>query len=177
MSCERQAPVGARGSRAFECQQAQAIELLTKTVQRKTLLSASSRFSGCFAKHEEKNMDFFKVAALAFAISAGLAPVGGFAQTTGSSGEFTIYNDTSIHTLTGFYTNDGDGWSANWISVSLAPGEAAVAGFYADTGACDQDFMAGWLSESGDEVLDEPHYIDICEASNVYLMDNNVEFD
>ena len=32
-------------------------------------------------------------------------------------------------------------------------------------------------ADGGGEVLDEPISIDICEASNVYLEDNDISFD
>lgn len=99
-----------------------------------------------------------------------------FAQ-SGSEGVFTIHNDTEGNVLVGFYTNDGDGWSANWLSEDLDPGSAASAEFTAETGSCAQTFQAGWLGENGSEVMDEPYSIDVCEASNVYLGDNEISFD
>jgi hypothetical protein len=99
------------------------------------------------------------------------------AQGTGQEGVFAIHNDTEGNVLTGFYTNDGSGWSDNWLDGELDPGEVASAQFAADTGYCDQTFQAGWLDQDGGEVLDEPIDIDICEASNVYLGDNEIFFD
>ena len=77
----------------------------------------------------------------------------------------------------GFYTDDGSGWSENWLSENLAPEESAEAEFFADSGACDQVFKVGWLGEDDSEVLDEPISINICEASNVYLDDNEIYYD
>jgi hypothetical protein len=100
------------------------------------------------------------------------------AQGTGSEGYFTIYNDTAGNVLVSFYTNDGNGWSENWLTVdALMPGEAAEAEFYADTGACDQLFAVGWLGGDGSEIIDDPISIDICDASNVYLGDNEIYYD
>ncbi|WP_245271046.1 hypothetical protein [Hoeflea phototrophica] len=103
---------------------------------------------------------------------------GAFAQ-TGSQCVFTIHNDTSSNTAIGFYTSPDDGanWSANWLSQDLEPGQAAIAEFTADTCYCDQVFQASWLGEGGGEVFDDPHTIDICEASNVYLGDDEISFD
>jgi hypothetical protein len=107
-----------------------------------------------------------------------MATDGALAQ-TGSECVFTIHNDTEQNTLMGFYTSDDDGetWSSNWLSDRLEPGQTASAEFSADTCACDQSFQAGWLDVNGGEALDDEHTIDICEASNVYLGDNEVSFD
>lgn len=100
------------------------------------------------------------------------------AQGTGSEGYFEIYNDTANNILIGFYTNDGSGWSANWIDgYEIEPGASATAEFFAPEGLCDQVFAAGWLSDTGGEVIDDPIAIDICEASNVYLGDNEIYYD
>ena len=63
------------------------------------------------------------------------------------------------------------------LARNMKPGQSAVAEFTADTWACHQVFQAGWLDVNGGETLDEEHTIDICEASNVYLGDNEVSFD
>jgi hypothetical protein len=100
------------------------------------------------------------------------------AQGTGSQGYFTIFNDTENNVVVGFYTNDGSGWSANWLGgVQIMPGQSGEAQFAADTGACDQVFAVGWLGSDGGEVVDEPISIDICAASNVYLNDNEIYYD
>lgn len=119
-------------------------------------------------------MHLFRIAASAAAIlvASGVA----LAQ-SGSSGQFTIHNDTANNVVVGFYTNGGDGWSDNWLSEQMQPGESADAAFTADSGPCEQEFRVGWASTDGDEVLDEPISINICEASNVYLGDNEITFD
>jgi hypothetical protein len=98
------------------------------------------------------------------------------AQSTGAGGDFTIFNNTANNTVVGFYTNEGSGWSSNWLGEDLLPNEQAKASFNSD-GYCEQTLQVGWLANDGGEVLDEPIAIDICEASNVYLEDNDIFFD
>lgn len=110
------------------------------------------------------------------AIMVGGSTLSGFAG-TGSQGYFQIYNDTANNIIVGFYTNDGNGWSANWLNAEISPGNSATAQFTADTGNCAQHFSVGWLGSDGGEVIDEPISIDICDASNVYLGDNEISYD
>ena len=115
---------------------------------------------------------------LALLFAAFISATGAFAQ-SGAECVFTIHNDTANNTLIGFYTSPDDGanWSSNWLGQNMDPGQTATAEFTADTCACDQVFQASWLGEGGTEVFDDPHTIDICEASNVYLGDDSVSFD
>ena len=99
------------------------------------------------------------------------------AQGTGSQGFFQIHNNTEENIVVGFYTNDGNDWSENWLSGPLEPGDSASAEFNADSGNCAQTFQIGWLGDDDSEVLDDPIDIDICEASNVYLDDNEIYYD
>ena len=112
---------------------------------------------------------------------SGLIAMMMFAQTamaqSGAGGVFTIHNMTEGNVVIGFYTNDGSGWSNNWLAEEMAPGQNASAEFFAETGACEQLFQVGWLGTDGSEVVDEPISIDICEATNVYLADNEIYFD
>ncbi len=119
------------------------------------------------------------VSMIGAAALASIVTVSGpaWSQGTGSEGIFQIYNDTSNNIVVGFYTNDGTGWSTNWLSGEIDPGESAVAQFTGDTGPCDQTLQVGWLGADGSEVLDDPIDIDICDASNVYLDDNEITYD
>lgn len=115
-------------------------------------------------------------------LSAGLAAcvlaVSSAYAGTGAEGYFTIYNDTPNNVVVGFYTNDGNGWSNNWLGdAQILPGQNGTAQFDADTGACDQLLAVGWLGSDGNEVVDEPISIDICDASNLYLGDNEINYD
>lgn len=95
----------------------------------------------------------------------------------GSEGYFTVYDETEGNVLISFYTNDGSGWSDNWLADAILPGESGEASFSADTSECDQVFAAGWLGADDTEVIDEEISIDICAASNVYLGDNEIYYD
>lgn len=99
------------------------------------------------------------------------------AAQTGAEGYFGIYNNTTNNVVVGFYTNDGGGWSRNWLYDDIEPGEAAEAEFDASSGSCDQLIRVGWLSDNGGEVRDEPISIDICDASNIYVDDNEIYYD
>lgn len=113
-------------------------------------------------------------AGLALALAAGAA----LAQGTGSEGYFEIYNDTAGNVVIGFYTNDGSGWSSNWLDgIEIMPGQSATAQFHGESGPCEQVFAVGWLGNDGGEVVDDPISIDICAASNVYLADNEIYYD
>lgn len=112
--------------------------------------------------------------------AVAMLPAASFAlaQGTGSEGYFEIHNNTTNNVVVGFYTNDGEGWSTNWLEDGLVPGTAAVARFTAPSGNCDQTLRVGWLGADGEsEVLDDPINIDICAATNVYLDDNEIYFD
>jgi len=114
----------------------------------------------------------------AAAIISIIAGTGALAQGTGSEGYFTLHNSTTGNVVVAFYTNDGTGWSENWLTTdALMPGEAATAEFQARSGTCGQTFAVGWLGADGDGVIDDPIAIDICAASNVYLDDNEIYYD
>lgn len=120
-------------------------------------------------------MQLMKVTVTGLTLLAGSMTA--FAQGTGSEGYFQIHNNTANNIVVGFYTNDGNGWSDNWLADALAPDEVAEAEFLADTGNCDQTLQIGWLGDDGSEVMDDPISIDICAASNVYMDDNEVYYD
>ncbi len=121
-------------------------------------------------------MGRFTVASILIGASMVLSTAA-MSQSTGNEGKFTIHNQTDNNVVVGFYTNDGSGWSTNWLSEQLTPGQQANAQFDAETGACDQTFKVGWLSNTGGEVLDDPISINICTASNVYVADNEMYYD
>ncbi|AVX02695.1 hypothetical protein MXMO3_00147 [Maritalea myrionectae] len=120
--------------------------------------------------------NLLKRCAVIGALGAGLLAGSAFAQ-SGAGGLFTLHNITESNIVVGFYTNDGSGWSTNWLSEEMNPGETAQAEFFATTGSCDQTFQVGWLGADDGEVLDDPISIDICDASEVYLADNEIYFE
>ena len=68
-------------------------------------------------------MSFFKTTALTASLGLAIASAAS-AQGTGSEGYFQIYNDTSNNVVIGFYTNDGSGWSDNWLGgAEIMPGQ------------------------------------------------------
>lgn len=123
-------------------------------------------------------MQMMRLNMIAVLGALALSPVAAMAQGTGSEGYFAIHNDTGSNVLIGFYSDDGSGWSESWLNEPIMPGTAADVEFIADTGSCAQSLRAGWLGADGEsEVLDEPFDIDICDASNVYLGDNDITYD
>ena len=113
-------------------------------------------------------------------LAAGLICASGVAiaqSGTGKNGVFTVHNDTQGNTVVGFYTNDGSGWSTNWLSRKIGPGDDSKLEFKNSGGACKQTLRVGWAGKNGNEVKDDPVNIDICKASNVYLHDNDISFD
>lgn len=118
-----------------------------------------------------------KVTAVILSLFVGAPYIDVASAQTGKRGEFTIHNETAGNTVVGFYTNDGTGWSTNWLSEPVGPGDTADLEFTKSGGRCQQTLRVGWRGKSGGEVKDDPIRIDICKASNVYLHDNDVSFD
>jgi len=115
-------------------------------------------------------------ATIFFAAASGFCAAAS-AEGTGKNGVFTIHNETEGNTVVGFYTNDGSGWSKNWMSRDLEPGDSAKMEFSKPGGRCKQTLRVGWLGKNKAEVKDDPINIDICDASDVYLHDNKITYD
>lgn len=114
-----------------------------------------------------------RAAALGLSLLVALPAFAG----TGRDGYFDLHNNTNNNIVVGFYTNDGGGWSDNWLDEELGPGQRVTVEFTAPTGPCDQTLRVGWLAAGGGEVVDDPFDINICDASNVYLDDNQIYYD
>jgi hypothetical protein len=115
-------------------------------------------------------------AALIIAAASGFAAAAS-AEGTGKNGVFTVHNETKGNTVVGFYTNDGGGWSKNWLDENLDPGDSTKMEFSKPGGKCKQTLRVGWLGKNKAEVKDDPINIDICDASDVYLHDNKITYD
>ncbi len=118
--------------------------------------------------------------AASFALAFTATPFAASAQGTGAEGYFQLYNATEGNVLVGFYTSPdgGENYTGNWLEVAVFPGENGQATLPGESGPCDQIFVASWLGGDGEtEVFDDPISINICEASNVYLGDNEIYYD
>ena len=116
---------------------------------------------------------------LATAALSTLTLASGAVAQSGAEGAFTVHNATEGNIIVGFYVStDLETFSENWLSEPMMPGASGSAAFFADSGDCINYFLVGWLgSDQETEVLDEPIEIDICEASAVYLGDNEIFFE
>jgi hypothetical protein len=125
---------------------------------------------------QEDHMTRPALALVAFALSFLVQPALG---QTGAGGVFTIHNNTEDNILIGFYVSDDmETWSDNWLSQPMLPGESAGAEFVAESGSCINYIVTGWLGDDDQsEVLDDLIEVDICQASNLYLDDNEIYFD
>ncbi len=85
------------------------------------------------------------LAAASFA-AAGLLGSAAFAQ-SGSGGTFSIYNDTAGNVVVGFYTNDGSGWSNNWLGEHMIRVSLQVQSFSQKLVlAINSSRSAGWVA-------------------------------
>lgn len=101
-----------------------------------------------------------------------------FAEGTGADGQVKIFNSSPGFTITGFYTNDGSGWTRDWLGhETLTPGEGAVAQFRSAPPTCHQHVRAGWRSASGHEFRGHAIRVNICGLSNIYFAQEETYFD
>ena len=59
-----------------------------------------------------RNLIILLLLGIGFNVTSGDA----FARGSGSGGNFEIHNSTSNNLVIGFYINDGDVWSDNWLA-------------------------------------------------------------
>jgi len=110
------------------------------------------------------------IAGFALALSAGMA----HAEDTNYS--FNIKNDSN-YIISAFQTNDGDGWSTNWLNGDqVGAGETQALQFTQD-GPCEIQVKVSWRTTDGGQTEGEPWNIDICKAHTVYFDGEKVTFD
>lgn len=97
-----------------------------------------------------------------------------FAQGSGQWGAFTLHNN-SEYTIAAFYTNEGSGWSRNWLSEQIGPGEAIDLEFNDKSGPCEADFKVSWVGHTSNVVEDWSG--DFCQITNLYLGNTDATFD
>jgi hypothetical protein len=94
----------------------------------------------------------------------------------GNNVKFTIHN-SSDYIISAFQTNDGDGWSTNWLGGdTVGAGENAPLEFTAD-GPCKIELRVSWRTTDGGQEVGEPWNIDICKATNVYFDGKKVTYE
>ncbi|HSY85147.1 MAG TPA: hypothetical protein VLA85_01150 [Verrucomicrobiae bacterium] len=113
------------------------------------------------------------IAAMLFSIA--LLTGGTINASANDWGKFTIHNQSN-YIIVGFYTNEGDGWSSNWLQEQVTAGDSALMEF-THQGPCQVTFRVGWLTTTNEEQLGEPWNIDICDAHNVYFDDDKASYD
>ncbi len=89
--------------------------------------------------------------------------------------KFDIKND-SEYIIDGFYTGEGNEWSANWMNFKLNGGESANMEFNYD-GPCDIEFYVTWEGEDGSSIKGDETTINICEANTIYFDGKQATYD
>ncbi len=113
------------------------------------------------------------LARLAFGAAAALL----LASTSVSAAGYTfkIVNQSG-YIIDGFYTNEGDGWSENWMDFKLDAGETGNMEFNAN-GPCDISFMVTWEADDGSSIDGDETTINICEAKKIYFDGKDATYD
>ena len=91
----------------------------------------------------------------------------------GSWADFLLQNESRF-TITAFYTNEGNGWSKNWLhgGNAVRHGENIEMRFAAEDGPCDVDFEI--VAADG---FKYEYTGDFCKISTLYVYDKTVKFD
>jgi len=90
--------------------------------------------------------------------------------------KFTIHND-SDYIIASFQTNEGHGWSNNWLKGDeVHAGDSTALKFLRD-GPCKIQVRVGWRTKDGGQEVSDPWNIDICDAKNVYFDGHKVTYD
>lgn len=111
-----------------------------------------------------------------FAVAICLASAVFSTQAIAENLKFDIEN-SSDYTISSFQSNEGDGWSDNWLGGNeVGPGEAMTLEFVKD-GPCDIEVRVGWRTTDGGQEMGEPWQINICDAHTVYFDGEQVTYD
>jgi len=88
-----------------------------------------------------------------------------------ASWKFDLVNRSNANILN-FTTNEGGGWSGNWLNEIVAPGEVFEMDFGTDQGDCS---VLTRMEFSDGTFFQEP--IDYCSASTITVRNNDVVWD
>ncbi|GGH11320.1 hypothetical protein GCM10007036_08280 [Alsobacter metallidurans] len=108
------------------------------------------------------------------AAAAALATLPGL-PASAKSLTFTVKN-TSKYIISSFQSNEGNGWSKNWIRSDIGSGQSRALEFLQD-GPCEIEVRVGWRTTDGGQQVGDAWEIDICEAHTVYFDGRKVTFD
>ena len=109
----------------------------------------------------------------ALALAATVFSVQAYA---GENVAFKIHNQ-SKYIISAFQTNDGDGWSNNWLDGDqVGAGEAVDLKFVQD-GPCKIQLRVAWRTTDGGQQVGDPWDIDICDAKDVYFDGKKVTYE
>ena len=110
-------------------------------------------------------------------IGAAVAAIGALACSSAFADnlKFKISNE-SKYIISSFQTNEGKGWSKNWLDGDVDAGETMDMQFLKD-GPCAIQVRVGWRTEDGGQEVGEPWNIDICKAHTVYFDGDKVTYD
>lgn len=89
--------------------------------------------------------------------------------------KFKIVND-SDYIISSFQSNEGDGWSKNWLRGDVDGGKSVGMQFLRD-GPCDVQVRVGWRTTDGGQEKGDPWNINICDAHTVYFDGHKVTYD
>ena len=109
------------------------------------------------------------IAATAMVMSAGSA-------LADENLEFNIKN-TSDYIISAFQSNEGSGWSKNWLDGDQVDAGETQALHFLNDGPCDVQGRVSWRTTDGGQEVGDPWNIDICKAHTVYFDGKQVTYD
>ena len=115
-----------------------------------------------------------KIGMLGLAI-ATVAVLVGVRANAGENVSFKIHNE-SDYIISAFQTNDGDGWSSNWLNGSTVGAGAAEDLEFTQDGPCEIKLRVSWRTTDGGQEVGDPWDIDICKAKDVYFDGKKVTY-